>query len=50
MMVERHRTLSPLDAHSAGLGYKSGRDAQVITYHRAKGEQSRLRIAFKEGM
>jgi hypothetical protein len=44
MIVEQHRTLAAQDAYSARGGYLSGRDAQVITYHRDFGEVSRVRI------
>jgi hypothetical protein len=44
MIVEQHRTLAAPDAYSARGGYLSGRDAKVITYHRAYGEVSRLTI------
>lgn len=36
MIVERHRTLAPPDAH--GSLWPSGRDASVITYHKDFGE------------
>lgn len=44
MIVEQHRTLAAPDAYSARGGWISGRDAQVITYHKAYGEVSRLTI------
>ncbi len=44
MIVEQHRTLTAPDAYAARGGWLSGRDAQVITYHREFGEVSRLRI------
>lgn len=44
MIVEQHRTLTAPDAYSARGGWLSGRDAQVITYHRNYGEVSRLKI------
>ncbi len=45
MIVEQHRTLAPADAYSARAGYLTGRDAKVITYHRAHGEVGRLTIS-----
>lgn len=45
MIVEQHRTLAAPDAHAARGGWISGRDAQVITYHREHGEVGRLRIS-----
>ena len=44
MIVEQHRTLAANDAYGARGGYLSGRDAKVITYHKAYGEVSRLTI------
>lgn len=44
MIVEQHRTLAAPDAYAARGGWLSGRDAQVITYHRDFGEVSRVRI------
>lgn len=44
MVVEQHRTLSAKDAYASRGGYMSGRDAQVITYHKNYGEVSRLTI------
>lgn len=44
MIVEQHRTLTASDAYAARGGWISGRDAQVITYHRNFGEVSRVRI------
>ena len=44
MVVEMHRTLAPADAYAARGGWITGRDAQVITYHREHGEVSRIRI------
>lgn len=45
MVVEQHRTLAAKDAYASQGGYLSGRDAQVITYHKAYGEVSRLKIS-----
>lgn len=44
MVVEQHRTLTAPDAYAARGGWLSGRDAQVITYHREFGEVSRVRV------
>lgn len=44
MIVEQHRTLAAPDAYAARGGWISGRDAQVITYHKNHGEVSRLTI------
>lgn len=44
MIVEQHRTLAPADAYAARGGWLSGRDAQVITYHKEYGEVSRVKI------
>lgn len=44
MVVEQHRTLAAPDAYAARGGWLSGRDAQVITYHKEFGEVSRVRI------
>lgn len=44
MIVEQHRTLAAPDAYAARGGWLSGREAQVITYHRNFGEVSRVRI------
>jgi hypothetical protein len=44
MIVEQHRTLTAPDAYAARGGWISGRDAQVITYHKAFGEVSRIKI------
>jgi hypothetical protein len=45
MMVEQHRTLAARDSYAARHGWKSGRDAKVITYHKQHGEVSRLVIS-----
>lgn len=42
--VESFRTLAARDAWSAGAGYRSGRDMQMIALHREHGEVSRARI------
>jgi hypothetical protein len=45
MLVEQHRTLAARDAYAARGGWLSGRDAQVITYHRDFGEVSRVKVS-----
>ena len=45
MIVEQHRTLAAPDAYASRGGWMSGRDAQVITYHREHGEVGRIRIS-----
>lgn len=45
MIVEQHRTLAAPDAYASRGGWMSGRDAQVITYHREHGEVGRLRVS-----
>jgi len=44
MRVEQHRTLAARDAYSSRAGYKSQREAKVITYDSQYGEVSRLCI------
>ncbi len=41
--VETLRTLAPRDGWHAGKGYRAGRDAQVIVYHKEYGEMVRHR-------
>lgn len=45
MRNERHRTLAPKDAYAAGGGWRSKRDAKVITYHKEFGEVSRITLS-----
>lgn len=45
MVVEQHRSLTAPDAYSARGGWRSGRDAKVITYHQEFGEVSRITIS-----
>ncbi len=45
MIVEQHRTLAAPDAYASRGGWMSGRDAQVITYHRRHGEVGRVRVS-----
>ena len=44
MIVEQHRTLAAPDAYASRGSWISGRDAKVITYHKAYGEVGRLTI------
>ena len=44
MTIEQHRTLAAKDAHASRGGYRSGRDAKVITYHKDYGEVGRQTI------
>ena len=41
-VVESHRAPVPKDGWHYGAGYMSGRDVQVITYHRERGETGRV--------
>jgi hypothetical protein len=45
MIVEQHRTLAAPDAYASRGGWISGRDAQVITYHREYGHIGRVVIS-----
>jgi len=45
MLVEQHRTLAAPDAYASRGGWLSGRDAQVITYHKQYGEVGRVRVS-----
>jgi hypothetical protein len=45
MVVEQHRTLAAPDAYASRGGWISGRDAQVITYHKEFGEVGRNKIS-----
>lgn len=45
MIVEQHRTLAASDAYASRGGWMSGRDAQVITYHKRFGEVGRVRVS-----
>ncbi len=44
-IVETFRTLTPKDAWHASMGYRSGQDTKVITYHKEHGEVSRNTIS-----
>lgn len=45
MLIEQHRTLAAPDAYASRGGWLSGRDAQVITYHKRFGEVGRVRVS-----
>ncbi len=45
MVVRQHRTLAASDAYASRGGYMSGREAQVITYHREHGEVQSMTIS-----
>jgi hypothetical protein len=45
MVVRQHRTLAASDAYASRGGYVSGRDAQVITYHRERGEVGTVTVS-----
>lgn len=42
-VVETCRTLAPRDAWHSGMGYRAGRDMQLIVHHRQFGETVRIR-------
>jgi hypothetical protein len=46
--VETHRTLAANDAWHRHAGYRSGRDAKAIIYHREHGEVSRIRCGMSQ--
>ncbi|MFE0305531.1 hypothetical protein, partial [Bacillus altitudinis] len=45
MVMEQHRTLAAKDAYASRGGWLSGRDAKVITYHRAFGKVGEIVIS-----
>lgn len=45
MLIERHRTLAPVDSYAAGGGWLTKRDAKVISYHKQFGEVGRITIS-----
>ena len=47
MVVEQHRTLASADAYSSRGGWLSGREANVITYHREFGQVAYNTISYK---
>ena len=44
IIIEQHRTLAAPDSYASQGGWLSGREAQIITYHKEYGEVSRLMI------
>ena len=46
--VETHRTLAAGDAWHRHQGYRAMRDMKVITYHRERGEESRIRVGIEQ--
>ena len=44
MTIEQHRTLAAADAYSTRMGFTSGREASVITYHKKYGRTGRVDI------
>lgn len=42
MLVEQHRTLASRDSYASTHGYKAGREANCITYHKEYGEVGRV--------
>jgi len=49
VIMESHQAPIPQDAWHFGAGFLSGRSVQTITYHRAFGEVSRVRVAMLDG-
>jgi len=47
MVIEQHRTLAAPDAYASRGGYMSGRDAQVITYHKRHGQVGSHTISYQ---
>ncbi len=45
VQVEQFRAITPRDSYSASNGYSSRSDMQAITYHKERGEISRLKVA-----
>jgi hypothetical protein len=44
MAITQHRTLAASDSYASRLGFNSGREAQVITYHKEYGECGRVMV------
>ena len=44
MTIQQHRTLAAADSYASRGGWVSGREAQVITYHREHGECGRVMV------
>lgn len=47
MLVTQHRTLAAPDAYASRGGWMSGREAQVITYHKEFGQVASQTISYK---
>lgn len=47
MVIEQHRTLASADAYSSRGGWLSGREANVITYHKDFGQVAYNTISYK---
>lgn len=47
MLVNQHRTLAAPDAYASRGGWMSGREAQVITYHKEYGQVGSQTISYK---
>lgn len=47
MIVNQHRTLAAPDAYASRGGWMSGREAQVITYHKEYGQVGSQTISYK---
>lgn len=47
MIVNQHRTLAAPDAYASRGGWMSGREAQVITYHKQYGQVGSQTISYK---
>lgn len=45
VQVEQFRAITPRDSYSASHGYSSQSDMQAITYHKDRGEISRVKVA-----
>jgi hypothetical protein len=45
MVVTQHRTLAAADAYASRGGWISGREAQIMTYHKEYGEVGRMMIS-----
>jgi hypothetical protein len=44
MVIEQHRTLAAADAYSTRMGFTSGREAGVITYHKKYGKTGEVTL------
>ena len=45
MVVTQHRTLAAADAYASRGGWISGREAQIMTYHKEYGEVGRMMVS-----